>query len=262
VSDRPSHEADGFVTLNALELRALAALDPKRLLRWLEDSASAYLFGVERFESGGWGGRHRVTVNRNVELHFVPRFNDEMLDESELPRFTVMPDDARPGGVAVHPWQGGEEALPGEPDAGLRRRVIFYMSTENYLELVEELDELIESWSASPHPDDECATSFPFLPESLFPGLELSALLKQRVLPHEELARERRYDGRLGYPLGPQQDEELDEEIPPPIIDDDDELEEHEEWGEDPDDDELTDSAIERMQTHWEAEKRTREQAG
>lgn len=206
---------DPFVRLDITELRAMAALDPTRLLRWLEDTGSAFLFGVERFEpdEDRWGGLYRLTLNRNIEVHLIPDFNTAMLDASELPPFVVMPHALKLDVIEERPLAGHDDADADEPATG----VTFYVSPEEFEEFLEEAEELVDDWRADPF-EARSTQSFPFLPESFFRSLDLVQLINLRILPHALVEAQRRYDGRLGYPLTPQEQDDIDEDLPPPLI--------------------------------------------
>lgn len=216
------NDDEGFVRLNITELRALAALDPTKLLLWLHDSESHFIFGVEAFEPDQdlWGGEFRITLNRNIELHLVPDFNTAMLDASELPQYSVLPSENLAGTVKVRALAKHDDDDDEDPGQGL----IFYVSPEEFKVFRDECQEIVDAWRADPF-EDERVLSFPFLPESCFRDFDLMQWMLEKVLSHPVIHKARRYDGRLGYPTTPPKDD-LDEEIPPPVItDDDDEVE-------------------------------------
>lgn len=209
---------DPFVRLNLAELRALAALDPTKLLNWIGDSGSRYLFGIEDLgdDAERWGGRYRLTINRNIEVHFVPGLNSAMTSLAELPRWSILPDPKEAGRTRVlEPEE--RQVDPEEPgESGL----IIYVAPEDFAEYSRELAELVTGWSADPY-DPRCAMTFPFLPESYFRAYECLDLINERVLSHALVEGERKFDGRLGYPLTPQEDDDLNADMPPPEITDD-----------------------------------------
>lgn len=218
------HLPEGCEPLNPAELRALAALDPSRLLTWIRDTGSAFLFGIERDdEPDGWGGRYRIQVNRNIELHLIEGFNSAMLDSSELPQFSIMPDDRLAGSEeatrSAESLSEDEEQVDG---------VVFYIASEDFEDMLAEAAMIVRNWRADPQ-DLMCPASFPFLPECYFRDTDLFRLLGNRVMLHKRVSAERKFDGRRGFPVTPREDEDLDEEMPPPVILDEEEDEE-EDW--------------------------------
>jgi len=86
--------------LSLAELRQLRKDQPRKLFNYLKQVERDFVFGVEDHRDEGsaeWGGEFRVLLNRNVELHLVPRFNEEMSDSAELPQFCIMPDSELAG---------------------------------------------------------------------------------------------------------------------------------------------------------------------
>lgn len=213
---------DPFEKLNITELRAMAALDPGKLLRWIGDSGSAFILGVEQFadDPDRWGGLFRLTINRNLELHFLPDFNTAMLDESELPQFCIMPHPLK-----AHTTVDRQMPRIDEDDEEQLDAVIFYLSPDDFQIYCQELEEIVRDWNANPA-DQECQMSFPFLPESYFREYDVLEWITETVLAHPTIIKNREFDGRLGYPVAPPTND-LDglEDIPPPIIPDDEEEE-------------------------------------
>jgi hypothetical protein len=218
-------DEDPFVELNITELRAMAALDPSKLLRWIEDSGSAFILGAEQFEDDPdrWGGLYRLTLNRNIELHFLPDFNTAMLDESELPQFCVMPDPLKADTLS-------EREMPSlkddEEEEEKPKGVIFYLTPEDFEIYCQELQELVIKWDNNPM-DKESKQSFPFLPESYFRDFDSLEWVAQKVLRHPAAEAQRRFDGRLGYPVTPPATDDL-EDIPAPYITEEDDEEDWE----------------------------------
>jgi hypothetical protein len=210
---------EAFVRLDIRELRAMAALDPSRLLRWLHDSERLFILGVERFEESEdrWGGRYRLTLNRNIELHFIEDFNTAMLDVSELPQFCVMPHSLKLDTVERRELPGLPEDDAGEKSYGL----IFYLSPEDFEDILEELEELVREWSNDPF-NPKGSASFPFLPECYFRELDLIDFIKRQVLSNPDIAALEIYNGRLGYPLTPPESDPIEEDMPYPLISEED----------------------------------------
>ncbi|MDF1662109.1 MAG: hypothetical protein P1V97_10075 [Planctomycetota bacterium] len=242
---------DPFEKLNITEMRAMAALDPGKLLRWITDSGSAFILGVEQFadDPDRWGGLFRLTINRNLELHFIPDFNTAMLDETELPQFCIMP----------HPLKAHttvERQMPSldEEDEEKLDAVTFYTSVDDFRIFCDELTEIVREWHANPS-DKECTMSFPFLPESYFREFDVLEWLSETVLVHPSILKTRQFDGRLGYPVvPPQSNEELLEDIPPPFIPDDEE--EEVDWESLEKKEEVKDEDFERQEEEWLEEQR------
>src|SRR6185503_18804118 len=108
---------------------------PDELARRALEERNEFLFGVRdaRNEIGRtWGGEMRILVNQNVVLHLVPRYNDEMRTVDELPQFVIFPDDEQEGEDRTHQYEGVKDL---EPFDG----VVFYVSTEDYAQIMKEL---------------------------------------------------------------------------------------------------------------------------
>lgn len=173
------------------ELIALRRENPQALFRHLQEIARAFLFGVEdrREDDEGWGGEVRMTLNRNLALHFVPGLNDAMTGDHELPQFCVMPDPQR-----VDEARTLESSLDdGEKING----VLFTVDPYDYDAL---LGEAIRIGEAYPEWD--------LIPDTYFLDTELIRFVTRTVLEHATVQEERRYDFRLGLAGG---------DGPPPI---------------------------------------------
>lgn len=242
---------DPFEKLNITEMRAMAALDPGKLLRWIADSGSAFILGVEQFadDPDRWGGLFRLTINRNLELHFLPDFNTAMLDESELPQFCIMPHPIKAHTTVERKMPSLDDDDDEQLDA-----VIFYLNPDDFRIYCDELMEIVQAWNANPG-DKECTTSFPFLPESYFREFDLLEWLEGTVLSHPTIEKTRQFDGRLGYPVAATpSNEELLEDIPPPFIPDDEE--EEVDWESLERKEEVKDEDFERQEEEWLEEQR------
>jgi hypothetical protein len=190
--------------LSLKELRQLRRNQPQKLFRYIQEVERDFVFGVEdhREEHDEWGGEYRVLVNRNVEVHFVPRFNAAMEREDELPQFTVMPDAELAGTEADREIVIDEdgETVPG---------IIFYVEPDTYDRLVDELTEIVGQY------DD-----FDVIPDTYFLETELVQLLSRRVLEHEAIKAERAFDFRRGLvggeaPADIDDATDLDHGVPP-----------------------------------------------
>jgi uncharacterized protein YkuJ len=177
------------------ELVKMRRSAPKKLFAYLKEVERDFMFGVEdhREEVDEWGGEFRVLVNRNIELHFVPRFNKEMEKTSELPQYAVMPD-ARLAGEET------EREIPIDDDGETVTGVTFYVEPETYELLMDELSEIVARY------DD-----FDLIPDTYFLETELVQLLLQRVLEHDALKAERAFDFRRGL-VGGEPPKDLDED--------------------------------------------------
>jgi len=167
--------------LRVEDLRRLRRDKPEALFQHLTDMQQSFLFGVEdhRDEEQRWGGEVRVLINRNLALHFVPAFNEEMTQAAELPQFTVMPDEER---VDRH-----EETRLELDDGDTLRGVIFYVDPLDYDAYVREALEVVEAypeWDA--------------VPDSYYLHTDLVRFLTRVVLDHEVIVAEREFDFRLG----------------------------------------------------------------
>ena len=161
------------------EALALKASDPREFDRRVLSERKQFVFGVRdlRREFGrDWGGEFRVFVNHNLVLHFVPRFNETMQDESELPQFAVFPDDSRDGEERRHWYEGGKDLDPYEG-------VIFFVTRQRYAAMVAELISVFEDYA-----------DYPRLPDTLFPGSVLVRLLSEKVLENPVVRAEREHD--------------------------------------------------------------------
>ena len=228
--------SESFVKLDITELRALAALDPDKLLRWLGDSGSEFIFGVELFPAEDWGGRVRITINRNVELHLVSGPNEAMPELSDWPRFSLAPAlTAEAGHIEdLGPLEDSDSddsdgdadpLLAGEAGNPRSAELIFHVDPAEFGQFLQDAVEVVQHWRADPA--DPRAASFPFLPESEFRDRPLLQWIRREFMTHERIIAEGRFDGRLGYPRTPPAVDETLEDIPPPVITD---TEEDEEW--------------------------------
>jgi len=180
--------------LSLAELRKLRRDSPKKLFAYIRNVEREFVFGVEdhREEKDEWGGEFRVLVNRNVELHLVPRFNAAMEKEDELPQFALMPDSGLAGTEE-------ERQIIIDEDGETVTGVTFYVETDAYDRLVDELAEIVGQY------DD-----FDVIPDTYFLDTELVALLTRRILEHASVKAERTYDFRRGLVGGDA----------PPVLDD------------------------------------------
>jgi hypothetical protein len=182
--------------LSLAELRQLRRDQPQKLFKYLQEVERDFVFGVEdhREEDDEWGGEFRVLVNRNIELHLVPRFNAAMERADELPQYVVMPDSELAGTederVIVFDEQDGETV----------KGVTFYVEPDTYDRLLDELSEIVAKY------DD-----FDVIPDTYFLDTELVALLNNRILEHETVKAERAYDFRRGL-VGGEAPAEIDED--------------------------------------------------
>lgn len=162
------------------ELRRLRDEEPEALHRHLLETRRGFLFGVEdhRDEPEAWGGEVRVVINRNVVLHFVPRFNAAMSDKAELPQFTVFPDADRSDKVE-------ETGL--RVDDELVRGVIFWVDPTEYDELLRGVVDVLERYE-----------DWPAIPDTYFLDGPLVPFLERVVLEHPTIVAEREYDFRRG----------------------------------------------------------------
>lgn len=168
--------------LSLKELRQLRRNQPQKLFQYIKEVERDFVFGVEdyREEPDAWGGQFRVVVNRNIDLHLVPRFNAAMEKLDELPQFAVMPD----------PELGGtedERDIVIDEDGETVKGVTFYVEPDTFDRLMEELAEIVGQY------DD-----FDVIPDTYFLDTELVQLLIRRVLEHDAIKAERAFDFRRG----------------------------------------------------------------
>ena len=194
--------------LSLAELRQLRRDSPTKLFAHLREVERDFVFGVEdhREEVDEWGGEYRVLVNRNIELHLVPRFNAQMEKVDELPQYVIMPDDELAGTDA-------ERGITIDDEGETVPAVVFYVEPDRYDRLVDELGEIVDRY------DD-----FDVIPDTYFLETELVHMLTTRILEHEVVKKERAFDFRRGLvggeapPLPSDDDEgssDLDHGLPP-----------------------------------------------
>ena len=192
---------DGDI-LTLAELRQLREERPEKLFAHLASIGREFVFGVEdhREDQDEWGGEFRVLLNRNIEVHLVPRFNKAMEDDSELPQFAIVPDAERAG-------QEVPRKIEIDSDGETVEGITFYVDPERYDRLVEELSEIVERY------DD-----FDVIPDTYFLETELVAFLTGKVLENTVVQAERAFDFRRGLVGGqpPRDDDaiELDHDQP------------------------------------------------
>ncbi len=181
--------------LSLTELRQLRREQPRKLFSYLKQVERDFVFGVEdhRAEENEWGGEYRVLLNRNIELHLVPHYNEQMTNEDELPQFCVMPDSELAGTESERSIPiDDEESVPG---------VTFFVEPDAYDRMVDELAHVVEQY------DD-----FDVIPDTYFLETELVNLIHRRVLEHETIKKEREYDFRRGLVGGEAPEVDLEDE--------------------------------------------------
>ncbi|MBI3723143.1 hypothetical protein HY251_04190 [bacterium] len=191
--------------LTLAELRQLRRETPAKLFAHLREVEKNFVFGVEdhREEVDEWGGEFRILVNRNVELHLVPRFNKQMEMTDELPQYAIFPDSELAGTEA-------EREIVIDDEGETVPAVIFYVEPGCYDRLRDELSEVVRRYE-----------DFDVIPDTYFLETELIRLLATRVLEHEAVKAERAYDFRRGL-VGGEPPRDLEEETtdldhgPPP----------------------------------------------
>ncbi len=143
------------------------------------DEEPDFFFGVsDRRATFGreWGGEFRVLINQNVNVHLVPRFNEEMRRPDELPQFSIFSNDARAGETDIVRYEAVKDldAFDG---------AVFYVSSAVYEGLVRELAAI-----AGRYPE------FPRLRDTAYPDTLLVKLIATRILEHPLVQAERQYD--------------------------------------------------------------------
>lgn len=199
--------------LRADEIRTLQRDNPQGLFAHLHDVMRAFLFGVEdhRDEPDRWGGEVRITINRNVVLHLVPGFNDDMLSVEELPQFCVFPHEDLADSA-----EDTSQEVDGDPIPG----VVFYVTPDEYDRLVGEALQVSERYG-----------DLDLIPDTYFLDTELIAFLNRTVLEHATVRAEREYDfkrGMVGGTMPPPLDDDDESELPR-IEDEDDPSEDEDE---------------------------------
>ncbi|MEZ6183595.1 MAG: hypothetical protein R3F62_01125 [Planctomycetota bacterium] len=172
---------DDGTRLTVHELNSLRRENPRGLFAHLMDVRQAFLFGVEdhRQEEERWGGELRITVNRNLTVHFAPGFDPNMPDREALPQFVVMPDAARAG--------TSEDTTTTLDDGDSFAGVVYFLDPDDYEVYVEELAEI-----QAEYPD------FDLIPDTYFLDREVLGYLRDVVLKHATVVAEREYDFRQG----------------------------------------------------------------
>lgn len=181
------------------EIRSLRLSAPSRLFRHLSQVEREFLFGVaaRRKHEEEWGGEFEVMINRNLTLHFVPRFNEAMTRLEELPQFTVFPS-------TVTPDTARETELVLDDDGEKIQGVVFYVDPADYGQMCEELAEVEARYR-----------DVDIVPDTYFLDTQLVEFLTRVVLEHPTVRIEREYDFRRGLVGGERPgDEPVDE---PPL---------------------------------------------
>ncbi len=173
---------EGGENLSLTELRQLRRDEPRKLFAYLKQVERDFVFGVEdhREEADEWGGEFRVLINRNIELHLVPRFNSAMEKRDELPQYVIMSDTELAG-------TEDEREIVIDDDGETVKGVTFHVDPDAYDRIRDELAEIVGQY------DD-----FDVIPDTYFLETELVQLLSRRVLEHEAIKEERAYDFRRG----------------------------------------------------------------
>jgi hypothetical protein len=181
--------------LSLAELRQLRKEQPRKLFQYLKQVERDFVFGVEdhRQEEEEWGGEYRVLLNRNIELHLVPRYNANMTNEDELPQFCVMPDSELAGTEA-------ERSIPIDDEENVQG-VTFFVEPDAYDRMVDELGTIVDQYQ-----------DFDVIPDTYFLDTELVSLIHRRVLEHETVKAEREYDFRRGLVGGEPPHDDLEDD--------------------------------------------------
>jgi hypothetical protein len=188
------NEPSSHHRLSLEEFREMRRDNPRALLSHIEELKLNFVFGIEdrREDESRWGGEVRVLLNRNLTLHLVPGFNEDMLSFEELPQFCIMPNADRSDQT-----QETEQSLD---DGEVIKGVIFYVDPFDYDAYMREaisIFEEYEDWEA--------------VPDSYFPQTELARFISRAVLDHPTITAERKFDFRLNFVGGKE---------PPPIDED------------------------------------------
>jgi hypothetical protein len=163
------------------QFRTLQRDNPKALLRLLEDTRRSFVFGIEDRrddESGAWGGALRVVINRNLTLHLVTGFNDDMSSREELPQFCLFPNPDRADQT--------EETSIAVDDFTVKG-LIFYVDPfdlDVYLREAALIAEAYPTWDA--------------IPDTYYLDHELVQFVTRTVLDEPLIAAERKFDFRRG----------------------------------------------------------------
>lgn len=196
--------------LELAELQTLRQDNPRGLFKHLSEVQRSFLFGVEdhREDDDRWGGEVRVILNRNIELHFVPAFNDAMSVTAELPQFCVFPSEARADTVQ-------DTTLVLDEDGEVIPGAIFYVDPTEYDVMVGAATEVVERYEG-----------WDLIPDTYFLDTPLIQFIERVVLEHTAIKAEREYDFRRGLVGGAPPEEPALEDEPAPIIGEDEDEDE------------------------------------
>ncbi len=178
------NEDDETITdiLTDAQFRTLQRDNPKALFRLIEETRRCFVFGIEDRrddESGDWGGALRVVLNRNLTLHLVTGFNEDMSTREELPQFCLFPNEDRAD-------QTEETSI--EVDEFTVKGLIFYVDPfdlDVYVREAALIAEAYPTWDA--------------IPDTYYLDNELIRFITRSVLEEPLIAAERKFDFRRGF---------------------------------------------------------------
>ncbi|MBL4847464.1 MAG: hypothetical protein JKY65_18250 [Planctomycetes bacterium] len=179
--DDPDDLDDGIPQNEILQIDQLQALrkdNPAGLYRHLDALSQRFMFGIERYE--GWGAPFRILLNRNIALHLVLGFNEDMPDASYLPQFSVFPSDDHPDTC-----DSTSLDVEGEEIRGL----VFFLDPFDLDDLIRDAGRIAEDY-----PD------WDLIPDSYFLDTDLIQWIGRVVLDEPRIVTEREFDFRLGFP--------------------------------------------------------------
>lgn len=178
------NDDDELITdiLTDTQFRDLQRDNPKALFRLLEEIRRSFVFGIEDRrddESGNWGGALRVVINRNLTLHLVTGFNEDMSSREELPQFCLFPNEDRAEQIEETSIAVDEFTVKG---------LIFYVDPfdlDVYLREAALIAETYPTWDA--------------IPDTYYLDNELIRFITRNVLEEPLIVAERVFDFRRGF---------------------------------------------------------------
>lgn len=174
--------------LDIEQLKRLREDNPAGLYRHLDSLAQRFMFGIE--PTVGWGGPFRILINRNLALHLVRGYDEDMPDRDHLPQFCAVPSDEVPDTAeSTSIFVEGEEI----------RGIVFWVDHYDFDDLLRDAGRIAEEYPA-----------WDLIPDSYYLDTDLVRWIARVVLEEPRIITEREFDFRLGFPGV----------LPPPLKDD------------------------------------------
>lgn len=178
MSDEFEDEIPHGEILDIEQLRRLREDNPGGLYRYLDSLAQRFLFGIE--PTVGWGAPFRILINRNLALHLVRAFDEDMPDRDHLPQFCALPSDSVPDTAeSTSIWVEGEEI----------RGTVFWVDSYDFDDLLRDAGRIAEEYP-----------EWDMIPDSYYLDSDLVRWIARVVLEEPRITSEREFDFRLGFP--------------------------------------------------------------